>query len=71
MAQTYKQKIHERLWQVIDEYPNARVSDTLVALNAVIDEIWHQLPRAGKDRSIDKHGRSYMKDAVTTRYRLA
>ena len=71
MAATHLQRIHEDLWDVIYRHPNARVSDTLKAFDAVIKEIWHQLPRAGKDHSIDKHGRSYMKDAVTKRYRLA
>lgn len=72
MAQNYKQRIHEALWAAIDAHPRARVSDTLAALNAVVEEIWHQLPppKNGK-RQIDKCGRSYMQDAVTKRYRLA
>lgn len=71
MAQNYKQCIHEGIWDVIDAHPRARVSDTLQALDAVINEIWHQLPPSKKGkRQIDKHGRTYMKDAVTKRYRL-
>lgn len=72
MAQTYKQRIHEAVWDVIDAHPHARVSDTLVALNAVIEGIWHQLPpvKPGK-RQIDKRGRAYVCDAITKRYRLA
>ena len=72
MAKTHLQRIHEDLWGVIDAYPGARVSDTLFALDAVIEEIWHQLPKAVKGkRQIDKHGRAYVKDAITKRYRLA
>lgn len=71
MAKTYKQKIHDALWDVIDAHPTARVSDTLVAFNAVLDEIWHQLPKAGRKRAIDKRGRAYVRDALTKRYRLA
>lgn len=71
MAKTYKQKIHDALWDVVDAHPNARVSDTLIALNAIVEEIWHQLPKAGRKRAIDRHGRSYVKDALTKRYRLA
>jgi len=71
MAKTYKQRIHEDLWGVIDKYPGARVSDTLVALNAVVEEIWHQLPPAKRGkRQIDKQGRGYVRDALTKRYRL-
>jgi hypothetical protein len=72
MAKTYLQRIHEDLWVIVDRYPKARVSDTLRALDAFTNEIWHQLPapKNGK-RQIDKHGRSYVKDALTKRYRLA
>lgn len=71
MAQNYKQRIREGIWTVIDAHPRARVSDTLAALDIVINEIWHQLPppKKGK-RQIDKHGRSYVQDALTKRYRL-
>jgi hypothetical protein len=72
MAQNYKQRIHEGIWDVIDAHPRARVSDTLVALDAVVSEIWRQLPAPKKGkRQIDKHGRSYVQDALTKRYRLA
>ena len=71
MARTYKQQLHAALWGVIDAYPGARVSDTLYALDAVIEEIWHQLPKAIKGkRQIDKHGRAYVKDALMKCYRL-
>lgn len=72
MAKNYMQRIHHGIWDVIDAHPRARVSDTLAALDAVINEIWHQLPPVKKNkRQIDKHGRVYMKDAATKRYRLA
>ena len=72
MAKTHLQRIHEDLWDVIDRHPKARVSDTLKAFDAIINEIWHQLPKAIKGkRQIDKHGRAYVKDAITKRYRLA
>lgn len=71
MAKNYKHKIHEALWNVIAAHPNARVSDALTAFDAVISEIWHQLPKAGRKRAIDKRGRAYVRDALTKRYRLA
>ena len=72
MAKTHLQRIHEDLWDVIDRHPKARVSDALYAMDAVIEEIWYQLPKAVKGkRQIDKHGRAYVKDAITKRYRLA
>ena len=70
MAKTYLQRIHEGLWGVLDRHPNARVSDTLVALNAVIDEIWRQLPPPKGANAMDKHGRKFMKNVITKRYRL-
>jgi len=71
MAKTHKQQMHDEFWAVIDEHPHARVSDTLQALDAVVSEIWHQLPgpKKGK-RQIDKLGRGYVQDALTKRYRL-
>jgi hypothetical protein len=70
MAKTHLQRIHEDLWDVIDRHPNARVSDTLKAFDAVIKEIWQQLPPPKGANAMDKHGRKFMKDAVTKRYRL-
>lgn len=61
MAKTYKQRIYDDLDKLVDKYPNAKVSDVLVALEAFGNGLWHALPPPKKGRKVIER---------TARYRL-
>lgn len=62
MAKTYKQKIYDDLSELVDKYPNAKVSDVIFTLEAFAEGLFHALPEPKKGRKVIER---------TARYRLA
>lgn len=62
MAKTYKQKLYDELNALLDKYPNARVSDVIMVLEAFSEGLWRALPAPKEGRRVVER---------TKRYRLA
>ena len=63
MAKSYKQKIFADLDQLIDKYPQAKVSDLVWALGAFTEAVW-------RAHHHDKNGQRRLEKGEK-RYRLA
>lgn len=59
MAKTYKQRIFAELDHLLDKYPNAKVSDTIFALEAITEALWRALPAPKKGRRVIERTKRY------------
>ena len=56
---TYKQRIYAALDALVDEYPRARASDMMWALEAMSETIWRALPAPKKGRRVVRRVKKY------------
>lgn len=59
MAKTYKQRIYDELDQMLERYPNAKVSDTIWALESMAESLWRALPAPKKGRKVVERQKRY------------
>ena len=59
MANSYKQRIFADLDHLLDDYPNAKVSDTIWALEAMAEALWRMLPAPKKGRRMIERSKRY------------
>ena len=59
MAKTYKQRIFDDIEALLDKYPNAKVSDTIWALENAAECLWRALPAPKKGRRVIDRTKRY------------
>ena len=59
MAKTYKQQIYSHLDDLMDMYPNAKVSDVIWALEAMAESLWRALPPPKKGHKVVERQKRY------------
>lgn len=59
MAETYKQRIFADIDSVIDNYPNAKVSDVIWVLESLSEALWRALPEPKKGRKVIERTKRY------------
>ena len=59
MSKTYKQKIYNELDNLLEKYPNAKVSDVIWVLEAMAESLWRALPPPRKGRILVERTKRY------------
>lgn len=59
MSKTYKQRIYADLNAVVNKYPHAKASDTILALAAMAESICRALPPPKKGRRVITRTKKY------------
>ena len=59
MAKTYKQRIYDDLDKMLEQYPNAKVSDVIWVLEAMTEGLWRALPEPKQGRKVIERQKRY------------